>query len=93
MQARPVHHRHVVGQPWISLLHHPPGRAVPREGRLLGFGYTGRRRPSLIAPYVPTMPEAGYPDWKLFGMQGLWTTAGVPRERIEIHAARHRTPP
>jgi tripartite-type tricarboxylate transporter receptor subunit TctC len=72
-----------------------PAEPFLRHGRLRGFGYTGRRRPS-IAPYVPTMPEAGYPDWKLFGMSGLWTTAGVPRDRIEILqrgvAAATRTP-
>ena len=72
-----------------------PAEPFLRDGRLRGFGYTGRRRPA-IAPYIPTMPEAGYPDWKLFGMSGLWTTAGVPRDRIEILqrgvAAAIRTP-
>jgi tripartite-type tricarboxylate transporter receptor subunit TctC len=59
----------------------PPSVPFLRDGRLRGYGYTGRRR-ALAAPDVPTMKELGYPDWELIGMMGLWTTGGVPPERI-----------
>jgi tripartite-type tricarboxylate transporter receptor subunit TctC len=58
-----------------------PAEPFLRDGRLRGFGYTGRRRPA-IAPYVPLMAEAGFPEWQLFGMSGLWTTGGVAGDRI-----------
>jgi tripartite-type tricarboxylate transporter receptor subunit TctC len=38
-----------------------PAEPFLRDGRLRGFGYTGRRRPS-IAPYVPLMTEVGFLD-------------------------------
>jgi tripartite-type tricarboxylate transporter receptor subunit TctC len=59
----------------------PPAEPHLRAGRLRAFGYTGTRR-TYAFPDVPTMKEAGYPDWELIGMGGIWTTGGVPRERI-----------
>ncbi len=59
----------------------PPILQLVRDGRLRAFGYTGRRR-ALLVPEVPTMKEAGFPEWELIGMMGLWTTGGTPPERV-----------
>jgi len=59
----------------------PPALPFLREGKLRGFGYTGRRR-ALLVPEVPTMTEAGFAEWELIGMMGLWTTGGVPPDRL-----------
>lgn len=52
-----------------------------KEGRLRAYGYTGNHRSGLL-PDVPLFTELGYPDWKLFGMTGIWTRAGTPADRI-----------
>lgn len=59
----------------------PPAEPHLRAGRLRAFGYTAPRRASAF-PDVPTMQELGYAEWELIGMGGIWTAAGVPRERI-----------
>jgi tripartite-type tricarboxylate transporter receptor subunit TctC len=59
----------------------PPALPFLREGKLRGFGYTGRRR-AMMLPDVPTMTEHGYAEWELIGMMGLLTTGGVPTDRI-----------
>ncbi len=59
----------------------PPSEPHLRSGKLRAFGYTGTRR-ALSVPEVPTMQESGYPEWELIGMGGIWTTGGVPRDRI-----------
>ncbi|WP_149538652.1 Bug family tripartite tricarboxylate transporter substrate binding protein [Siccirubricoccus phaeus] len=59
----------------------PPADPHLRAGRLRAFGYTGTHR-AYSFPEVPTMQEAGYKEWELIGMAGMWTTAGVPRDRI-----------
>ena len=73
----------------------PPSEPHLRSGKLRAFGYTGTRR-SRIFPEVPTMQELGYPEWELIGMGGIWTTAGVPPDRIltvqRAVAAAMRTP-
>ena len=61
----------------------PPSEPHIRSGKLRAFGYTGARR-SRIFPEVPTMQELGYPDWELIGMGGIWTSTGVPQDRILI---------
>jgi tripartite-type tricarboxylate transporter receptor subunit TctC len=61
----------------------PPAEPHIRAGRLRVFGYTGAKR-MLAFPDVPTMREAGYPEWELIGMGGLWTTGGTPPDRIEM---------
>ncbi|MFC7542471.1 Bug family tripartite tricarboxylate transporter substrate binding protein [Siccirubricoccus deserti] len=65
----------------------PPADPHLRAGRLRAFGYTATRR-TYAFPEVPTMQEAGYPDWELIGMGGIWTTGGVPRERSSPCSAR-----
>jgi len=59
----------------------PPVLPFLREGKLRGFGYTAPRR-ALLVPDVPTMQQAGYPEWELIGMLGLWTTGGTPPDRV-----------
>lgn len=59
----------------------PPALPFVRDGKLRAFGYTGRGRPMML-PEVPTMREAGFPEWELIGMLGLWTTGGTPMDRV-----------
>ena len=59
----------------------PPALPFIRDGKLRAFGYTGQNR-ALMVPDAPTMREAGFPDWELIGMMGLWTTGGTPMDRI-----------
>jgi tripartite-type tricarboxylate transporter receptor subunit TctC len=59
----------------------PPVLPFLRDGKLRAFGYTGLHRPYVL-PDVPTMREAGFPEWELIGMLGLWTTGGTPPDRI-----------
>jgi tripartite-type tricarboxylate transporter receptor subunit TctC len=52
-----------------------------RSGKARGLAITGNARmPSL--PEVPTMAEAGIPDFALGPILGVWTPAGAPAEAI-----------
>jgi tripartite-type tricarboxylate transporter receptor subunit TctC len=63
-----------------------------RAGRLRALAYTGRARASYL-PDVPTMIEAGVPDFEVdSGWQGLYVPADCPREIVaklqgEVQAA------
>jgi len=48
-----------------------------REGRLKGLAVSTRER-SLLAPEVPTIAEAGYPDFEFEGYSVLVAPAGLP---------------
>jgi tripartite-type tricarboxylate transporter receptor subunit TctC len=48
-----------------------------RDGRLKGFAVSSDRR-SALAPDVPTMPEVGYPDFKVESYYVLMAPAGIP---------------
>ena len=53
-----------------------------RAGRLRALAYTGRARASYL-PDVPTMIEAGVPDFEVdSGWQGLYAPADCPREIV-----------
>jgi tripartite-type tricarboxylate transporter receptor subunit TctC len=53
-----------------------------RAGRLRALAYTGRARASYL-PDVPTMMEAGVPDFEVdSGWQGLYVPADCPREIV-----------
>jgi len=53
-----------------------------RAGRLRALAYTGRARASYL-PDVPTMIEAGVPDFEVdSGWQGLYVPADCPREIV-----------
>ena len=62
----------------------PLGNALPliRSGKLRALGMTDRRRSAAI-PDVPTMIEAGVPDFELTGWLGLFAPAGTPRPAVE----------
>jgi tripartite-type tricarboxylate transporter receptor subunit TctC len=53
-----------------------------RAGRLRALAYTGRARASYL-PDVPTMIEAGVPDFEVdSGWQGLYAAADCPGEIV-----------
>lgn len=62
----------------------PLGNALPqmRSGKLRAFGMTNPRRSPAI-PDVPTMVEAGVPNFELTGWLGLFAPAGTPRPIVE----------
>lgn len=53
-----------------------------REGRLRALAVTSPQR-SPSAPELPTMIEAGYPDFQVVVWQGISARAGTPRPIIE----------
>lgn len=56
-------------------------------GKLLALATTGPERWSLF-PGVPTLREAGYPDFSVFGWFGLAAPPGTPPEVVsKLHAA------
>ncbi|MBI2962023.1 MAG: tripartite tricarboxylate transporter substrate binding protein [Betaproteobacteria bacterium] len=57
-----------------------------RSGKLRALAVTGKAR-SREAPEVPTMVEAGVPDYEFSTWVGLFAPAGTPREIISrVHA-------
>jgi tripartite-type tricarboxylate transporter receptor subunit TctC len=52
-----------------------------KAGKLRALAVTSRKR-SLIFPDLPTVAEAGYPDFDVVGQFGFVVPAGVPREII-----------
>lgn len=60
------------------------GTAVPRvkDGTLRALAVTGRER-SPILPDVPTMQEAGVPNYEFTSWHGVFFPAGVPDEIVE----------
>lgn len=53
-----------------------------RGGRLRALAVTGKQR-SPELPEVPTMVEAGYPDFEVTGWFGLFSSAKTPRPAID----------
>ncbi len=72
----------VAGQ--VNLMFQGGASALPhvRSGKLLGLGSTGRAR-TAATPNLPTMVEAGLPDYELSSWFGLFVPAGVPRPIID----------
>jgi tripartite-type tricarboxylate transporter receptor subunit TctC len=62
----------------------PLGNALPhiKSGKLRALGMTAPKRSPAI-PEVPTMVEAGVPDFELTGWLGLFAPAGTPRPAVE----------
>ncbi len=50
-----------------------------KSGKLRGLATTGQKR-SAIAPELPTMQEAGVPDYALVNWYGMWAPAGLTPE-------------
>ena len=58
-----------------------------REGKVRALGVTSRTRTPL-APDLPTMIEAGVPDYEVTTFQGVVAPAGTPREIVaKLNAA------
>jgi tripartite-type tricarboxylate transporter receptor subunit TctC len=60
----------------------PSAMGYIRSGRLRALAVTGRQREPEL-PDVPTMVEAGYPDFYVTGWFGLFASAGTPRPVID----------
>jgi tripartite-type tricarboxylate transporter receptor subunit TctC len=60
-----------------------------REGKARALAVTSRQR-SFAAPHVPTMIEAGIPDYEMTAWSGLYVPAGTPLEIVEKLAAEVR---
>lgn len=58
-----------------------------RSGKVRAYGVTSARRSS-AAPDIPTIAEAGLPDYEAVQWYGLLAPAGTPREIVvKLHAA------
>ncbi|MPS25768.1 MAG: tripartite tricarboxylate transporter substrate binding protein [Alcaligenaceae bacterium] len=58
------------------------GLPFVRDGKVRVIGVTSSKRLSLL-PDVPTVAEAGYPDYSVYGWYGLLAPAGTPKEIID----------
>lgn len=64
----------------------PGAGPLVAEGKLRGLALTDRARAAML-PNVPTMAEAGFPDYELSAWFGLVAPAGTPKEVIaKLHA-------
>jgi tripartite-type tricarboxylate transporter receptor subunit TctC len=68
----------------IDVAFGPLAGAMPhiKSGKMRALGMTGERRAAVI-PEVPTMVEAGVPNFVLPGWLGIFAPAGTPRAAIE----------
>ncbi|WP_428660318.1 Bug family tripartite tricarboxylate transporter substrate binding protein [Reyranella sp.] len=76
----------------ISVIFEGLGSAAPylQSGRFRPLALAAARR-SPTFPDIPTMAEAGLPDFESLSWYGLWAPAGTPREivgRIQAEVAR-----
>jgi tripartite-type tricarboxylate transporter receptor subunit TctC len=68
----------------------PTSLAEPiRTGRMRGLAVTSAKRVGLL-PELPTMAEAGFPDYDLSPWIGLTVPAGTPQPIVDKLAAWHR---
>jgi tripartite-type tricarboxylate transporter receptor subunit TctC len=69
----------------IDLLFEPIPGTIPyiRSGRLRALGVTTRERADVF-PDVPTIAEAGLPDYEYRGWIGLVAPAGTPPEIVNM---------
>ena len=67
----------------ISLTFSSPAAPLPfiRNGRLRALAVTGRSRTDFL-PNVPTVMEAGFPDYDVTSWLGLLAPGGTPRETV-----------
>lgn len=61
----------------------PPSIGHVREGRMKGIGISSATRHPLL-PNVPTISEAGVPDFALIHWYGILVTGGTPREVVTV---------
>ncbi len=54
-----------------------------RDGKLTGYAVTSRTRTPL-APELPTMIEAGVPDYEVMTFNGIMAPAGTPPEIVKL---------
>jgi tripartite-type tricarboxylate transporter receptor subunit TctC len=52
-----------------------------RAGRVRGYAVTSKTR-ALVAPELPTVDEAGLPDFYISVWHGLWAPKNTPRETV-----------
>ena len=52
-----------------------------RAGRIRGYAVTSKTR-ALVAPELPTVDEAGLPDFHISVWHGLWAPKGTPKDVV-----------
>jgi tripartite-type tricarboxylate transporter receptor subunit TctC len=52
-----------------------------RAGRIRGYAITSKTR-ALVAPELPTVDEAGLPDFYISVWHGLWAPKGTPKDVV-----------
>ena len=80
----------LAGEVQIAFTPLPAASGHMKAGKLRDLGMTGTKRSGEI-PGVPTMIEAGVPDFAITGWLGLFAPAGTPRDvvnRISAETAR-----
>lgn len=76
----------VSGRTQFMSYSYPPLAAMIRAGKLRVLATTGQRRSELF-PDVPTMAEAGVPDFIISGWEGIFAPMGTGKEVLDrVHA-------
>ena len=52
-----------------------------RAGRIRGYAVTSKTR-ALVAPELPTVVEAGFPEFQISVWHGLWAPKGTPKDVV-----------
>ncbi len=65
----------------LTIVDSPPVVPLIRSGRLRGLAVTSGKRTTSL-PELPTMKEAGMPDYEITGWGGLFAPAGTPKPII-----------
>jgi tripartite-type tricarboxylate transporter receptor subunit TctC len=77
----------VAGQIAFMIENVPGTLPMVKDGKLRALAITSRKRSPLI-PELPTMAEAGVPDYEMVGWNGIFLPKGVPGEiGAKLHAA------
>jgi len=72
----------IAGQTQLSISTMPPAFPHVKSGRLRALAVTSAKR-AAIAPDIPTIAEAGVPNFKVENWQGLVAPKGTPRAIIQ----------
>jgi tripartite-type tricarboxylate transporter receptor subunit TctC len=77
----------VAGQLSFMIENVPGTLPLVKDGKLRALAITSRKRSPLI-PELPTMAEAGVPDYEMVGWNGVFLPKGVPSDvGAKLHAA------
>ncbi|HEX9328544.1 MAG TPA: tripartite tricarboxylate transporter substrate binding protein [Reyranella sp.] len=77
----------VAGQLAFMIENVPGTLPMVKDGKLRALAITSRKRSALV-PDLPTMAEAGVPDYEMVGWNGVFLPKGTPDEiATKLHAA------